>query len=73
MHVCIDYYNIYNIHVRDYSRGGFRVLIRGVRTGERSEPKFFGTLLAFFGTGGANLHRGVPKKKPSTYKHRADI
>ena len=57
-------------------RGGFKLLLRGVRTGERSEPKIFGPPLAFFGPplqGGANLHRGVPKKKLSTYKHRADI
>ena len=52
------------------TRGGFRLLLRGVRTGERNELKIFATPLAFFGTPlqvGANLHRGVSKKKPSTY------
>ena len=33
------------------NRGGFRVLVCGVRDGERSEPKIFGNLLSIF-TGG---------------------
>ena len=48
-------------------RGGFRLLLRGVRTSERSEPKFFGPPLAFFGPppcrGGGELAQGGAKEE----------
>ena len=53
----------------DLNRGGFRVLVRGVRGVERSKPKFFGTTLP----GGAIFYRAEPTINPQTYKQRADI
>ena len=50
-------------------RGGFRVLARGVRDGERSELKIFGPPLWIFGPplqGGANFYRGG---QPLILKH----
>ena len=59
------------------SRGGFRVLVRGGRGGERSEPKFFGPPLSIFGPplqgGGPKIDREGPTINPQTYKERADI
>ena len=52
------------------SQGGFRVLVRGLQGGERSELKIFGLLVNF---GGANFYRGLPSIHPQTYKQRADI
>ena len=60
-----------------YSKQGrFQDSHRGVRDGERSEPKIFGTPLSIFGTplqGGASFNRGVPTINPQAYKQRADI
>ena len=48
------------------NRGGFRLLLRGVRTGERSEPKFFGPPGIFWpppAGGGGELAQGGAKEE----------
>ena len=47
-------------------QGRFQSFTQRGANWQAKRAKNFGTLLQ----GVANLHRGVPKKKPSTYKHR---